>query len=293
MNDNEISIARSIISKIDSGESWVFGEHINTENEIAYKLFKDDSDKIIGVFFSSAYEKKIRIDIAFEYDINDEDINKNLLDLILTSKQKRFEIADNPIDIWLFNENRYIIKYLEAEIGNGTELHEKHTRYASVEYIMRRKNFRKSNSQPKNIIIKSYEAEKLDEYLIMLDKSMTFSPHNFREEKESMGKKLNEYSKADNKEFKAFWDNDTGNLIGVYWTEDSEINDLAVSPEYQRKGYGSFILTHAIERVLENPERENARLYCVDWNEKGQAFYKKYGMEVNGHSYQLTLNNPK
>lgn len=303
MNNNEVAVVRGIISKIDSGEGWVFGEHVNTENEIIYKLFKDNSEKIIGVFFSCVYEEKIRIDIAFEHDIADEDINKNLLDLILYSKQKRADIADKSIDIWFFNKNRNIIKYLETAIGSGAEMYEKYNnparvwspynRYASVEYIIRRENFSEefaeSKLRAKNISIKPYEKEKLDEYLIMLDRAMTFSPHDFQNSREHRAREFAEYSEADDKAFEAFWDGETGSLIGVYWRKHIEIDDIAVSPEYQRKGYGSFILTRAIKRAFENPDCEFVRLYCVDWNQKAQAFYKRYGMEVNGHSYSISI----
>lgn len=299
MNENEITFACNLISKIDSGESSVFCENVNTENEITYKLFKDTSNKIIGVFFSCVYDGKIRVHIAFEYDINDEDINKNLWDLIIHSKQKTPDIADKSIDIWLFNENRNIIKYLEIKSGTDAELYEKynnparewspHVRYASIEYIMRRENFSKKFAQVENIIIKPYAKEKLDEYLRMLDKAMTFSPHDFQGNGDHWAKEFEIYSKASEKVFEAFWDNQTGDLIGVYWRKHIEIDDIAVSPDYQRKGYGSFILTRAIQRAFENPDYKFVRLYCVDWNEKGQAFYKKYGMEVNGHSYGLSL----
>lgn len=290
MNNSEIIAARNLISKIDSGEGWVFGEHVNTENEIAHKLFRDKSDNITGVFFSCMFEGNFRIDIAFENDVFDEDINKSLWDMILYSSQKRTD-SNNSTEIWLYNENRNIIKYLETVSGNA-DLYGK--RYASIEYVMRRENFSeefaKSRSGAKNIVIKPYEAEKIDEYLYMLDMAMTFSPHDFRGNKEGSMKMFDEYSKAEDKEFEAFWDNTTGTLIGVYWRKHIEIDDMAVSPEYQRKGYGSLILTRAIKQIFKNPEKEFARLYCVDWNEKGQAFYKKYGMEINGHSYQLILN---
>lgn len=72
--------------------------------------------------------------------------------------------------------------------------------------------------------------------------------------------------------------------------KNAEIDFLAVADNQQRKGYGSAILTRAIEMVFENTTEDYAYLYAVDWNRKGQAFYKKYGMEINGHSYLLRLN---
>ena len=49
------------------------------------------------------------------------------------------------------------------------------------------------------------------------------------------------------------------------------------------------MLSRAIEMVFEHTDADYAYLYAVDWNEKGQAFYRKYGMEENGHSYLLRM----
>jgi len=300
MDCDEKAAAYRLISKIDSGEGSVFNEVAITSNQLACEFFRDTSSEIIGVFFSCVYYGRIRIDIAFECDINDGEINKRLCDLIVESVRKRPDISGKPA-IWLFNNNRNIIRYLEAKSGSDIDQYEKynnparlwspHTRYASVEYIMRRENFPKrfaeSDSHADNVLIKAYEKEKIDEYLAMLDRAMTFEPHDFKSGKEHFTKQFDIYSTADDKAFEAFWDSETDSLIGIYWRKHIEIEDIAVSPEYQRKGYGSFILTRAIKRAFENPDYNFVRLYCVDWNEKGQAFYKKYGMEINGHSYGL------
>ena len=94
---------------------------------------------------------------------------------------------------------------------------------------------------------------------------------------------------AENKSFEAFWDD--GNLIGLYWRNNAEIDIMAVADQQQRKGYGSIILTRAIEMVFENTAADYAYLYAVVWNQKGQSFYRKFGMEQRGHSYLLRLNN--
>jgi len=265
MNNDEIAFARRLISKIDSGEGGIFTEYVNTENQIAAKLFEN------GVFFSCVYEGNIRIQIAFDLDINDEEVNKTLWELIVYSKQ------DKRASIWIFNDNRNIINYLESIVGCVNQ------RYAAVEYIMRRKNFKKTIS--KDVAIKPYEKEKLDEYLIMLDKSMDFTPHDSQGSRDFFAQRFEELSFSNL--FEAFWDDE--NLIGLYWRKNAEIEDIAVAPEYQRHGYGTLILNRAIEQVFANTDAEYAYLYCVDWNEKGQNFYKKFGMEANGHSYVIYL----
>jgi len=62
---------------------------------------------------------------------------------------------------------------------------------------------------------------------------------------------------------------------------------MGVASDFGRSGYGSQILTRAIEKVFQqNPETEYAMLYAVGWNSKANNFYKKYGMEVK-NSYNV------
>lgn len=103
--------------------------------------------------------------------------------------------------------------------------------------------------------IKPYDGKYIDEYLKLLDESMTFEKPapNYRNGKTRYLKRFIEY--RDKNSFEAFWNN----------------NEL-------------------IEIVLKNTVKVYAYLYAVDWNDKGRAFYDKYGMEKNGHSYLLCIN---
>jgi ribosomal protein S18 acetylase RimI-like enzyme len=111
-------------------------------------------------------------------------------------------------------------------------------------------------------------------------------PANYKINKEQNMKLFSE--RAENNSFEAFWMDDK--LIGLYWRKNAEIDTLAVSVKHQRKGYGSAILTRAIEMTFANTSADFVYLYAVDWNPKGQSFYKKYGMEQKGHSCLLRLN---
>jgi GNAT superfamily N-acetyltransferase len=118
---------------------------------------------------------------------------------------------------------------------------------------------------------------------------MTFinPPPKFKENKVHYIKHFAE--RAEKNSFKTFWKD--GDLVGLYWRKNAEIDIMAVAAKQQRKGYGTIILTRAIEMVLENTINNYAYLYAVDWNIKGQSFYRKYGMEQNGHSYRLHIHH--
>jgi GNAT superfamily N-acetyltransferase len=156
--------------------------------------------------------------------------------------------------------------------------------YASIEFIMERKSF---SYQPLQMTLtqKPYEPDQLDGYLELLDNAMTFvrPEPGFRRNRDAMAKKFSQH--ASDGSFNSFWAGE--DLIGFYLRKGAEIDLLAIAAKYQRKGYGSAILQEAIKEVFAETDKEFAYLYCVDWNEKGQNFYKKYGMLPSAHSYML------
>jgi ribosomal protein S18 acetylase RimI-like enzyme len=108
--------------------------------------------------------------------------------------------------------------------------------------------------------------------------SFFIPPEDFISQKDTY---LLEFAELKEKDaFEAFWKDNQ--LVGLYWICGTEVDTIGVSCEFQRHGYGSLILTRAIEKVFaQNPAAEHAVLYAVGWNAKAQGFYRKYGMEVN------------
>ena len=41
--------------------------------------------------------------------------------------------------------------------------------------------------------------------------------------------------------------------------------------------------------MLYKQKQVRAILYCVDWNEKGLAFYRKFGMMQKGHVFAVKM----
>ncbi len=271
-----IDYAALQIAKIDSGERNVFLQNINTLNQVIFEILGEGTYD--GVFSACIFEDNLRIHIACN---EDTDIyNHEICDLINEALHKSTKTS--PI-IWIWNDNRRIIGYIKQTFNTITG--GKHD-YASIEFIMRREKHISNGKQ--SLIIRPYEPEHIDEYLMLLDEAMTFvsPPPNFRGNKDGCMTQFKD--RNDVQSFEAFWKNDE--LIGLYWRKNAEIDIMAVSTKHQRKGYGNIILNRAIDMVFENTDEEYAYLYAVDWNEQGQAFYKKYGMEVNGHSYLLQIS---
>jgi len=270
MNQAQIDYAASLIGRIDSGERGIFLDSVNTATRVEAKIFP------AGVFFASMFEKRLRIHIAFEEDT--DAFNDEIATLVRGSLKKA---NSTSCVIWLWNGNRKIIAHLKDTFRITTERD-----YASIEFIMHRENFHPTPND--TLEVRPYEKKHLFAYLNLLAHSMTFTnAPRYRRYPVSFAKGFAKYAKED--AFEAFWKD--GALIGLYWRKGAEINTIAVADKHQRRGYGSIILTRALEMIFKRTHAPYAYLYAVDWNTKGQAFYKKYGMEQNGHSYQLNIEN--
>ena len=270
LDQSQIDLASELIAKIGFEFQTKFLTTVNTEDQVVVKVFGND-----GVYFSRTDENYVTINIAFEQDA--DSFNDEITALVQQTVDKAKE---KPVHLWIYKQNTKMIEHLIAHYNIKPSSGESY--YTSIEFIMRRENF-----QPKylhaNIDMRPYEEEHIDTYLEMIDGTGFFS--GYSASKVSIMKHFE--ADANKNQFEAFWVN--GELVGLYWLKDLEIDMLAVSAKHQRKGYGNDLLTRAIERTVETTDLAFAVLYAVDYNPKAQAFYKKYGMEVLGQPFWAEL----
>lgn len=273
LEQSQISSCSELIGKIDCCEQENFLSAVNTENQIDIHVFEH------GVYFSYKYEGVVKIHICFEQDT--DEFNDKIIELVQATSGKA---SDAIVDFYIYKHNTKIIEHLIARYKIPAPYDGLY--YTSVEFILRRENFNKAYINT-NLDIRPYEEIYIDTYLEMLDESMDFGggTPNFRESKAYLVEDFREYEKTNR--FEAFWVDDE--LVGLYWRNGAEIDMFAVSVEHQGKGYGSDLLTRAIEMSFASSDADFAFLYAVDWNTKAQAFYRKYGMEVLGQPCCLRL----
>jgi len=241
-------------------------------------------EKLVGSFFSCIYNGKLRIHVVFNEHV--DLFNDEICNLI----QESMETAGIYHGmIWFRRATHSIISHVSDKYTLTADSEEFF--YYSTEYIMRRNRFNKSFD---NTVLdaKPYEEIHIDKYLDLLNDSMSFfiPPHDFYSEKTRY---LKEFMELKNKNaFETFWKDEK--LVGLYWIAGIEIDTMGVSSEFQRYGYGSMILSRAIEKIFhQQPNAEYAFLYCVGWNAKAQNFYKRYGMEINKqHRVPYNVVNP-
>ena len=269
-----------MIGYIDSGEKHCFFETVNTDNQVVYKFFYENN--MIDIFYSCFAYGTLRIHTSFDVNMKADKFNDDIASLIQISLDKS---SNTSCMICIRNENKQMFEFIKENFKIPPNKGKYY--YASIEFIMRRKNFIKEFNDS-ILVIRPYEKEYIDNYLNLLDNSMTFTSTqpNFMGRKEHYLQYFAE--RNENRSFESFWKDNK--LIGLYWRKNAEIDFFAIEVNNQRKGYGTIMLTRAIEMVFENTSEDFVYLYAVDWNQKAQLFYRNYGMEENGHSYILNYN---
>lgn len=250
------------------------------ERILICELFGDG--RLAGSFFSCVYQGALRIHIVLR---DDNDCYNDELNALIYQSMRGAGVGCGKV--WFKAGNLRAIASVGREFALVAD--DEPFFYDSTEYIMRRELF---HPAPMDVSLEArpYEAQHMDRYLDLLHSAMAFKipPHDYIGEKARYMQSFEHMSGEG--AFQAFWLD--GELVGLYWLEGTEIDHLAVSPHWQRAGYGAMMLTHAIQTVLcLNPSADHAVLYCVGWNHKAQRFYRKYGMEVNAH-YRVPYTEP-
>jgi len=272
MESNEIPIVFVAYHIASKGFTESKNAVCSKDRILACKTFY--SEKIIGSFFSCVYHGQLRFHVIFyeESNLFDDEIIELVHQSIDDSGMKHGKI-------WLRASNHSIMNCISDRFDLLFD--DEQFFYHSTEYIMRRSSFDKKHDYSV-LDVKPYEETHIDKYLELLNDAMSFfiPPHDFISEKEHYLREFNCFKEKNT--FEAFWKD--GSLVGLYWNVGTEVDTMGVSSKFQRLGYGSMILTRAIEKVFtQNPDAEYAVLYAVGWNAKAQSFYQKYGMKTNGH----------
>lgn len=283
LNQEQINKSIELLNRIRSDEGELLPDYVNKEEGKKYEeienpivRFFDDGENA-GIFAGLVFYGMFRIFIAFEKDT--DKYVKELSELILLSKEQN---PNSSPRVYFIGGQTKLIDSLNQTVKFNREDY-----YASHEFIMDRKHF-KGFVNDKQLEIKPYEADKIYDYARLLDRAMTFvsPPTNFQGNTAGLAEKVD---RVKENAFYTFYKD--GELVGLYWLDNDfyTVYNLAVAPEYQRQGYGDIILSHAIDNVFTVQKNNTAKLYCVDWNEAGLAFYKKYGMILKGHTYAVKM----
>ena len=273
--DKDLTVDRTArrVARIDSGEAGIFREYVNTSKAYLFHTWPD------GVFFACEYGGKLRVHIVVDTDTDAH--NGEAASLLRTARERA---GEGPANIWLWGENHNLTDYLADTFQIKPNCGPYH--YGSYEMIRRHRDFL-PQSLPEGLRAELYQPERLQEYLTLLDEAMAFEQPGpaYRAGAEHFAKFLAE--RAADGEFEAFRLGD--DLAGLYWRKNAEIDHIAVHPRLQRRGIGGAMLNRAFERAFAATGADYCYLYVVDWNEQAHNFYRKMGLEENGHSKGLEM----
>jgi len=232
--------------------------------------------KARGVFFSYVYHGVLRVYITLD---DDSDVYNNEISSLLRSSIDKSNCKTGLL--WVRKKTPKLITFLEDlfRIAPSDELFF----YEAKKFAVRREQFKKEYDDS-ILEARPYNDSYLDECLRLLDESMLFCmPPTFHmDEREHHLEQFRFY--RDYLMFETFWKD--GELVGFYWNNKNEVDLMAVSPKFQRMGYGSVILTRAISKIFHMTDSDTAWLIASSFNERACSFYAKNGMDVHGE-YRL------
>lgn len=268
----EIEAAAALVDRIDCCEGRLYRENARSAAVLRVYLV---NGRVVGTFCGYEFGGRPRAAIAFV-----DDAYADVDELAALFREFRAATGDREAALWMRHDNPYVA------VGMTTRLRFDRPPYASTEYAVRRGRERPF-ALPDGLSLRPYDDGRIDDYLALLDASMTFAHPTPAYAANRGGWQNNLRGCAKARSFEALWRGDA--LLGLYWRNDGEIDTMAVAPEHRRLGCGSLLLTRAIERAFAATDEPAAYLYCVDWNDKGRIFYRKYGMEARAHSYMLVI----
>jgi len=238
--------------------------------QIEAKLFFDKGEQ--GVFFSYTYKGTLRVYVTLDEDV---DFYNREISFLMQSSIDKCNCSTGLL--WVRKKTPKIISFLEDSFC--LTLSDELFFYESKKFVIHRKQFNKKYDDS-ILEIRQYEDGYLDDCLRLLDESMLFCmPPTFHaDERKHHLEQFRFYREY--LVFETFWKDDE--LVGLYWNNKDEVDLMAVSLKYQRMGYGSVILTRAIEKIFQMTNSDIAWLIASSFNEKACSFYAKNGMEVHG-----------
>lgn len=269
--EDEINEATRLFSLIDSSIAFMFGANLSSAQRFEIidlpgvhgAYFCHDDGGIARVF--AAFERETDASAARVADLCAEDIRSFGTDGV----------------VYLWSENMLTADRLRRDFICAGER-------CMTELMLSRADHRPVTLPPE-LSVRDYQAERLADYLSLLDIAMTYhtEPHFYTDRAERYAEEFTEREGF----FKAFFIDDE--LIGLYlrgWRCGDELSLLAVDPKYQRRGYGAALLSHAASALFSSDERDDLTLYCMDANPSALAFYGSRGLRVTGRSRRMELS---
>lgn len=274
MSHEEILNLINLISP--HGKNYVENSFKNNEAEILYSLCTLDNK---GVFVKADSTDCCIFYAAF---LKDNDMDELLAFIERITKNYISMNSSKEICFNVYGEDRNIIN-LARRLGFKPDMYGYHMEYTGKVFL-----------EPDNIslTIKGFESSMIKAFSTLFDSAYYklnidngWELNYYTGHEEYFHKKLINLSKNNN--IVSFW---LGNeLAGAYIIEENYITDLVVNPEFQNKGYGSYMLHHCIRNLKMDKAIDKIRLRVAESNTGAFRLYKRNGFKEIAHFAEHTL----
>jgi len=263
IEEKQKSIILELINKISPhGKDYVKSAFEKDNIEVFY--FNKEGDNI-GVFLVVKGEES---NIFFSSFVNESYSS----DMVNLSKEKLQDYIINQSNKELcfniYGKNRRLIE-LAKFLGFTKDMEGSHMKYNSDIPSPLLEN---------NLVIKDFNDDWIDDFCDLFDKGYYnlqiengWETNYYSNHKEGFKKTLNRMKELE--QIFSFWKE--GKLMGAYIIDGNYISDLVVHPDYQNKGYGSFILNHCIRHMMINKNIKDICLRVATSNTGAKRLYER------------------
>ena len=256
------------------------GEYALTKNPYQFPEFERwiarygvDLDGNYGIITAAIFNQKVRVQLSFVQDVEEEDIDEIIIFLF-----KLLEKVDGrSVDFWCNNTNRMLVESIVHAF------HVERPVYQSHEFQYNRTEVLPVDLSP--LTVRNYQIRYLDDVLNLLEKSFVdiAQPNEFLSQKEFYHEK---FSNKDKSSCEVFFFNHQ--IVGMYSQTNGDLEYIGVDPQYQSCGFGGKILNRAL-CTMQGLVDQVPFLYCVDSNERALEFYKRQGWINTGRAARLQI----
>lgn len=268
-----------LIGYINRGAFHYFKK--NCRNQDKFKCFIYEDNQNTGVMTIIEEDTFVVMQLAFEQEV-DQLIIEQLKELIISVINQYHSKKEIYLNIYLNNPN--LIKELKP-LGFSTDMNGFEFKYQQKADDIELSEY--------GLSVLRFQDEQLDAYLDLLDDAFNLindqnsSNHNqFKNHKAHYQKQLKRDDDLGN--FGAIYLQDE--LIAIYTLYDHYIREIAVKPGHQHKGYGSLIVKHCLNQLMNVRKHDVVYLNTEATNIAAQQLYSKNGFIVSGqfaeHTYR-------
>lgn len=234
------------------------------ENNAVKVIFSLETEQNRGVFIMVDNDDCCIFYASF---LNENNIDE-ILEIIKGKTNEYIKTNSKEICFNVYGNNVKIIS-LVSELGFKADMEGYWLEYVSEELL---------ELKQCNLIDRGFEELRIDDFVDLFDSAYYqlnidngWPVNSYAANQEYQHCRLMDLNKCN--QVRSFWLNDE--LVGAYILKQNYIYDIVVRPIFQNKGYGSYILAHAIRNIRKNKSNDKIILGVTKSNLGAKKLYER------------------